>query len=258
MSLAMLVLLAVQSPQATVGDWEWDASTPICTLRQTTPSLETIEIARTPANDETALKIITRSRGKVREGQFHDASIDLYPVGKALADGSLGKTGKGLTVFAVTPDPTFIRYLSGASALAISSEKAKPVRIEVRSATTAIQALRECEDRKMRAWGIDPVAWRALKSKPFPLAPVRDRFSALDYPGEALRAGVEFDAIIRLDVGRDGSVEQCRGLNPGDYRGFEVASCAVLKGAKFRPALDAAGSPVSAPFIFDVRFRISD
>ena len=108
----------------------------------------------------------------------------------------------------------------------------------------------------MSTWGIDPVAWRALRSRPIPLAPVRDRFSELDYPEEALRAHIEFDAIIRLDVGPNGIVQQCRGLNSGTYKGFETASCAILKRAQFRPAFDAVGNAVSAPIVFDVVFRI--
>jgi protein TonB len=108
----------------------------------------------------------------------------------------------------------------------------------------------------MRNWGFDPISWRALKMRPFPLKPVRDRVSALDYPGEALVHGIEVDAIIRLDVAPNGRVSQCKELNPGAYRGFENAACDVLKGARFKPALDSSGNPVPAPVIYDVRFRI--
>jgi TonB family protein len=252
------LVMAQAVPTASIGDWQWDTNAPICTLRQELPASEALEISRTPANEETQLKVTIPARPGVREGQFHDVAIDVPPAGKSLGDGTITKDGKKLRIYAVTADPSFIQNFASASVLAVPSGTSEPAHIGVRSARAAVQALRECEDRKMQAWGIDSAAWRSLKSRPIPLAPVRDRFSALDYPPDALRAGIEFDAIIRLDVAADGRVQECRGLNPGSYKGFEAASCEVLKGAHFRPALDASGNPVSAPILFDVVFRIDN
>jgi TonB family protein len=108
----------------------------------------------------------------------------------------------------------------------------------------------------MREWGIDPRAWRNLQSRPLPTEHVKERFHELDYPADALAANVEADAVIRLDVAPDGSVTNCGMVNAGVPKSFEVASCNVLKSAKFKPATDARGKPVSAPIVYDVRFRI--
>lgn len=254
-----LLVLSQSSPavSADLSDWQWDLETPICTLRQEIPSGGRIELRRTPANDETELSITIRTGPKLREGKYHDAALTSFPGARAVGDISVSRDDEGqLQVHAVTPDPMFIESISSASALEVVHQKIAPIRIAIKSPSSAVSALRDCEDRKMRAWGLDPISWRALRSGPFPLDPVRDRFSHLDYPTEALAQGIEFDAITRLDVASNGRVEQCKTLNPGAYRGFEDAACGALKGARFKPALDASGKPVSAPVIYDIRFCI--
>jgi TonB family protein len=259
-SILLLLIQAAQGASAEPPDWQWDRASPICTLRQQISSSgDMIEVSRTPANDETEIKITAQLRSKVREGRFRDGAITPFPADKAVADVALRvDDGKRLQVYAVTPDPAFVGGFSNASALEISHERIAPIKMDMRSAAAATAALHSCEDRKMREWGIDPVSWRALRSRPFPLKAVRDRFRDLDYPAAALAQSVETDAITRLDIAPDGTVERCQSLNSGDYKGFEEAACKVLKGARFRPASDSAGNAVAAPVVFDVRFRISD
>jgi TonB family protein len=253
---ATVLLLATQTGELGAS-WHWDTEAPICVVQQET-AFGKIKISRTPGNEETQLEVTIPKRPADREGKLQEGSINLSPDGTSPAQGFLSKQGKTLKVHAVTLDPSFIQNLSNASALAISSGASEPVRIAFESVATAVEGLRACEDRKMRTWGIDPTSWRSLKSRPIPVEDPRNGFTAFDYPEEAMRAHVEFDAIIRLDVGLDGTVEKCRGLNPGSYKGFETASCAVLGKARFHPATDSAGRPVSAPIVYDVVFRLKD
>jgi TonB family protein len=253
-SFGVVLLLAAQATPG-VANWQWDTTSPVCAVQQENGS-ETIKISRTPANEETVLEISVPKRGGDREERIPDASLDLSP-GKSPASVYVLKQGKKLKVYAATQDPGFIEPFSNASVLVISGGSIQPLELPVSSARVAVGALKACEDRKMAAWGIDPVAWRGLKSRPIAIEDPRERFTELDYPEDALRAHVEFDAIIRLDVATDGTVEKCRGLNPGSYKGFETASCAVLTKAKFHPAIDSAGNPVIAPIVYDVIFRIA-
>lgn len=251
---------AAQPTSTDVTGWQWDRDTPLCGLIQRIPqSGETLEIRRTPANDETEILITLSAKMRAHEGQFHDAVITTSSGSSAIGDLSLGadKYGQAKVHF-VTPDPKFIDYLSTASALEISHDKVAPLKVAVTSSASAVAALHSCEDRKMLAWGINPVGWHSLRSHPFPLNHIRDRFSALDYPAEALAQHVEADVITELDVDTSGRVSKCRALNPGGYRGFEQAVCDVLKGAQFEAALDASGNRVPAPILFDIIFRIDD
>jgi TonB family protein len=257
---ASCLLAGLFGRSSVASDWEWNTGTPICALRQRISSSgDTVEISRTPANDETEVFIKLPRGSKIREGRFHDSVVTVYPSGSAIGDVSSGAGRDGQPqVHVVTPDPTFIDSFSNASALEVSHGRLAPIRLAIKSPLDATTALRACEDRKMVAWGIDSTSWRALRSHPFPLKPVRDRFDSLDYPQDAMAQHLETDAITRLDVGIDGTVEQCRTLNPGAYRGFEEAACRVLKGARFRPAIDSAGAPVAAPILYDVKFRLAE
>jgi TonB family protein len=245
-------------PKADV--WAWDPKVPICSLKQQPyPDGETVEIERTPANDETVLEVTLPPKTKLRNGHFLDATVAIDSGGRFAADVLVGVDKAGRTqLYMVSPDPAFIGQLAGTATLEVVHAKIGSIRVPIHIAPTIITTLRECEDKTMTEWGIDPAAWRSLQARPFPLNHVRDGFSALDYPAEASRAHVEADAIIRLDIAADGRVSACRALNPGLLRGFETASCDVLKGAKFRPAVDSAGRPVSAPIVYDVRFRLGD
>jgi TonB family protein len=263
MHLPVLLLgaAAVYAPATDEPAWVWDQDSPICALRQRTASpVEWIEIGRTPGNEETEIKIKTTipSGSHVHEGRFPDATLGAGG-GGAVANLIVGPAEiDGRQLYAVTPDPAFLTLLSTASALDISHEKIGTMRVPLRFAAEAIQALQGCEDKKMKAWGIDPAVWRGLRKRPIPLEFVRDRFRDLDYPPEALAASAEADAIIRLDVMPDGTVGECRSLNAGRYKGFERASCAVLKGARFQAAIDATGIAVAAPYVVDVRFRVDE
>lgn len=238
--------------------WEWDSKVPICSLKQQPSSGgETVEIERTPGNDETELGITLPAGSKVRKGHFLDATVDTDSGRRFVADISIGADRKGrLELYVDSSDPALIDNIFGTASLEVSHPKIGSVRVPIHVAPAVVSTLRECEDKTMSEWGIDPVAWRSLKTRPLPLNHVRDRFSSLDYPREALAANVEADAIIRLDVAPDGTVSACRTLDRGLLQGFETASCQVLKGAKFRAATDSSGIAVSAPIIYDVRFRI--
>jgi TonB family protein len=255
-AIALVLLVLTDAPANSFDDWQWDRKSPICVLQQQTTPSETIELERTPGNDEVQLRITTSPGPISREGRFHAGMIRVSQAGQSSIDGTVRKKGKRRTFYAVTSDPAFIEEFASASSIEISAAEVTSARIPIRSARLAVEGLRACENHKMSAWGLDPSAWWSLKSHPIPLSQVRDRFSALDYPRDALSAGVEFDSIIRLDVSAAGDVEKCTELNPSAYKGFETASCAVLKGARFQPALDGLGKPVPAPIIYDVVFRI--
>jgi Gram-negative bacterial tonB protein. len=256
---APLLLAAVaQASASNAVVWHWNRQTQTCALQSVSSSGDTVEVSRTPANDETGIMLTVRSSTNVRDGRFGGA-IKLDSGEQAVADvvTHLSEANR-LQVYAVTQDPAFLWMLSSASWVEVSTEKDLVVRVPLRSTAAAVGALRDCEDKKMRDWGIDSASWHALRSKPVPLASLRDLFSDFDYPLNALTFLVTGDAATRLDVTPDGTVQRCTSLNASRYKGFAEATCHVLTGARFRPALDAAGNPISAPYVVDVTFRIAN
>jgi TonB family protein len=257
---ASAVFLFLQAPSAlAASEWQVDQRTPICSVRQRNASTgETIELSRTPGNDETELTVSVPAGSKLRKGRLGQGIVGLVPGGASAADLLIGvDEDRRLVVYAVIQAPTFIQTFAGASTLEVSHPKVAPIRTAVRAAAAAAKAFQNCEERKMREWGIDPLAWRGLKSRPVPLKPVREQFRELHYPRAALARRIEADAVTRLDVDANGQVEQCRAVNQPLRREFEEAACRVLRRAQFRPALDSTGKAVAAPYTFNVRFRVS-
>ncbi|MEO7864644.1 MAG: TonB family protein, partial [Sphingomicrobium sp.] len=239
--------------------WEWDSKAPICALKQR-PSADgqIVKIERTPGNDETVLQITLPVGSKLQEGHFPNANVETKSGRRFGADISIRVWNGRRELYVVSPDPALIDNLSNTTSLSFSHPKLGNVGVPIRILSTLVDTLRECEDKIMSEWGIDPTAWRSLKSRPLPLANIRNRFNDLDYPREALAANVEADAIIRLDVAADGTAGACRSLNRGLMPGFQTAACKVLKGARFQPATDSGGTSVTAPIVYDVRFRIGN
>jgi len=264
--LVSALALAVASQSAAAAPtnpqvWAWDSTIPTCALKhQGSPGEGTITIERTPGNDQTELMITLPRGSKLREGRFIDASAATDNGRTFVANLSTADSEMHVD----SPDPEFIASLASTSSLQISHPKLGSVRVPINVPPAVIGTLRQCEDQTMIAWGLDPATWHNFKTRPQPVGRPLDRFTAGDYPAAALQQGVQADSIIRLDIAPDGSVSACRALNRTSkaedlalFKSFETVSCTVLKGATFRPATDQAGKPVSAPIVYDVRFRLS-
>lgn len=217
-----------------------------------------IEVRRTPGNEETLVQIILPEGSKIRKGRFAQSEVALQSGSKVVAaviafQGRDGKTQLHATI----PDPKFLEYLASGTGPDVTQVTINSVRVPITSVRDAVHALTRCEDSKMRSWGIDPEAWRALQPPPRArYIDPRSEFTSDDYPKEAEALHIEGDAIMRLDVSTKGTVNACTQLNTGAYDGFGRAACRVLQSARFRPALNASGSSVAAPIVYDVVFRL--
>jgi len=238
------VLALVFSAQASAAEpantetWEWDSRLPTCALKQHVPAgAEEVMIERTPGGEETQLLVTLQPGPTLDKGHALDAVVKVDSGRAFLADITLSVDGDSRSkLYLDFSDPAFIDNLPATAALSISYGKNKIVRVPIHVPAKLVATLRECEDTTMGEWGIDPLAWRSLRSRPLPAEHVKERFRDLDYPADALAANVEADAVIRLDVAPNGSVTDCGMINPGVPKPFGVASCNVLKGAKFKRA----------------------
>lgn len=152
------VLAVIAPPQAPPGGWQWNQDTPICALRQQISNGDAaIEVKRTPANDQTEL-LVTLPRGsKNGEGRFGDGKIVLQPGDRAVAGpiglGAWSARGGKLQLAVTIYDPAFVQNLAKATKLEISESKIGSFDLPITSAANAVDALRVCEDSKMRSRG---------------------------------------------------------------------------------------------------------
>jgi len=85
-----------------------------------------------------------------------------------------------------------------------------------------------------------------------------DRLLEDNFPRRASQQGIQGVAAVRVRVLPDGQVANVRVLSEtGDY-GFGEACVRTVSGARWRPALDAAGRAVPYDLSFNCRFEIRD
>jgi len=252
-----LYLLAAAQSGSTAVDWRWDRESSGCGLLQAINSRgDIIGLGGTPGNAYTAVTIKDHAGGKIPARTLSGGFVSFGAGESVEADVSVSRDAAGFrSIVASSPDRDAMAKISRASTVEISHPKLGTVKAVVRSAAAAVDAIIKCEDLKMREWGMDPTAWRALKSKPVPLKPLWELLSPYDYPQLAAAYRVEGKVIIRLDVSSDGRVTGCKPLNSLRYKGFEDSVCSVFrKSARFRPATGPDGNAVSAPHVLTVNF----
>lgn len=260
LSPAILLMTASAQPASSPQvDWRWERDTPTCTLRQTVSADgTTVSVSRTAGNDQTSISVGGEQPSYEPPDTFRGAKIIFDPDGQA-SDAIVYVTKRkgGRDVFAISEDTNFLTKFGQSSGIEFTQAKLESIETPVRSAAAAVSAIRSCEEAKMREWGIDPVAWRALKARPLPVQPWTDWLSGDDYPASAVLKGVEGFVIPKMLVGADGSVLSCESIRRNRSPTYRDKICEKLKKrARFRPALDANGNPVSAPFIFVIKFRL--
>ena len=263
MLLPVFILAAVAAQESSSNQpiWTWDRETMSCALREDLSSDGgTFEIGRTPGNSEIWVSLIESAKSGDVHGDYRDGRIRVDPDGNFAAEVNV-RTGvlhrrDVRRVDATTYDQSFLAKFSKAKAIEFWHQELGTVRVPIASAATAVRALQECEDQKMRDWGIDPVRWKSLKSPPIPLEHWSKWLNDFDYPLEAISFSVEGGVVARLNVTADGKVSDCEVMNPSKYKGFEASACyALKKRGRFSPALDANGNPVASTYVVDVEFR---
>ena len=264
MSFFGIVLLGVNSTvqalPAKLADWQWDTGVPNCSLVQSaSPMGGTIKISRTPGSDMTGMSISSADpiapSPRVEVKKLKDAKLSLLPHEPISAEGWIS-TARDVREFrTVSHHPEFLKMLAEASTVQITGKGVEARQLPVRSAAVAAEALRNCEDFKMREWGMDPLLSRKLRSRPKLLNSGWIRPE--DYPLLALRKNVQGSVTVKLSIDGRGIVRSCAPITPDPQSGLSDATCkAVKRRAKFEPAIDTNGNAVPAPYVLITTFRM--
>jgi len=121
----------------------------------------------------------------------------------------------------------------------------------------AFDAMRACTDELVTHWGVDP---KQVKTQSRPAVPTESPGRWLrsdDYPPSMLSKGMPGLVHFRLTVGEDGVPVSCHIQQSTNPEGFDAAVCkAMMRRARFEPALDAGDKPMKAYYLNTVRFQI--
>ena len=133
----------------------------------------------------------------------------------------------------------------------------KPVTLATGPMAKPVAALQKCMEDLVSTWGIDVAAHRKLSRRVEPTNDPGNWIRSTDYPVSELWKGGQAIIKFRLTVNEEGLPVDCDVSGLTDSAEFAEISCARLrKRARFTPALDADGKPITSVYLGTVRFQM--
>lgn len=132
---------------------------------------------------------------------------------------------------------------------------AREVRFETGALDQTFEVLNQCTLDLLAKMGLDADKHVTMKSEARWLN--RDalvRRIVADYPAQA--QGEQGIMRMRVIVGADGKVENCRILKATTTQYLESPACQAMQRAQFEPARDAAGEPFRSLYATSITYRI--
>ena len=121
----------------------------------------------------------------------------------------------------------------------------------------AMSAMRACLDDLLAQWGIDPTQQRSLSRPPQPIDLTRwARRIQSSYPSDMLQVGRGGRVHISLVVGADGKPTSCIPQGYANPSFKEHACGTTMRYARFEPALNADGAPVSSLYAMTLDYGL--
>jgi hypothetical protein len=117
-----------------------------------------------------------------------------------------------------------------------------------------IAALQTCVDDLMKEWGLDARRLVAASRHALPVTDPQTWLGKEDYPREMRQTRRGGAVHVRLIVNQQGRVAKCIGIASEGSLG-DVTCNALIERARFVPALDAEGRPMTGLFVTDAVFR---
>jgi Gram-negative bacterial TonB protein C-terminal len=153
--------------------------------------------------------------------------------------------------------PVSTERLAAIKYLSINSAFNRNVVFQTGPMLAPFKAFDTCVDELMTHWGIDVEKHKALMQSVIPRGYPGDWLTTYDYPVEMLRQGQPAIIEFRLNVGIDGKPTNCNIQLTTRPKEFDAAVCkALMKKARFEPALDASGQPLPSYWRSTARFAL--
>lgn len=116
-----------------------------------------------------------------------------------------------------------------------------------------------CEDDLIRAWGADPVTFRSIAVRPKANQTPDNWITNDDYPAGSLIAGESGVVGVRLSIGTDGNLTECKIVTSSKFPTLDQQTCALIrKRARYAPAQMADGAKVASVSFLRFRWQIFD
>ena len=152
----------------------------------------------------------------------------------------------------VTPEK-----LAAISYVSFKKKQGEPLILQSGALEKPLAALSACVDNLVQSWGFDPVKDKQNQTRPVPASNAAQWLGPDDYPTEMLAQGQPALIQFRLNVDAQGKVTGCFIQATTRPKEFDDAVCnAMMRRARFKPALDSNGIPVASFWMRSVVFQI--
>lgn len=133
----------------------------------------------------------------------------------------------------------------------------QPFILETGSLGPPLAALEKCTEELLGHWGVDVAKHAALSRKAKPKGNPGEWVTSRDYPSEMWMMGKRAIVQFRLNIDATGKPSACNIQQSTRPKAFDDAVCkALMRNAKFEPALDADGSPIASYWLNSVTFHM--
>lgn len=117
--------------------------------------------------------------------------------------------------------------------------------------------LNDCTAHILLTWGIDPEAHRTAQRRATLLEEMKVARAVQQlYPLQAVREGRGGVVGLAILVDQSGKPTECKITNDSGDRNLNAVACDGLMQARFDPALDASGKPITSYWVTRVTYRI--
>lgn len=133
----------------------------------------------------------------------------------------------------------------------------RPVRLMTGSLKAPFDALRSCLDNLITHWGLEPDRLKNQSKRVSPIGSPGRWLTYSDYPATMLSQGMPGIVNFRLIVDEKGVPASCHVQQSTNPEGFDKTVCnALMRRARFDPAVDANGNPMRSYYLNRVRFFV--
>jgi len=227
--------------------WQVDWGEQRCTLLRRVEAEVPLTLALRiiPGSPVPELMLVNPSWKSNPLGYTEDVDVTLSPGGKPLQAKAVSVTlgvaqDRALMIEGFGED--FLDRFAAATTLKIDARRKQLAALEFSGSAKAVQALRDCNDGLMKAWGLDPQELSSLRSPP-KLSDARI-FKPEDYPDSSIRAGSSGTVVVVFLVNTDGRASDCKVVGPSGDPALDGKTCELMVArARFAPAVGQEGLP---------------
>lgn len=243
------------------GKWNVEYAEDMCVLSRTYGSVDkpiVLGFKPAPMSEDLRVVVISAGRAGFSSGTARIvAGANGSPVERPFISGS--PRGKSIRLTAIDIKRTDLQPIDAGGRLAIKAGRGVDQAFSIEQFEIARKGLAACETDLLKSWGMTDAMLAAIATPPTAIGSLAAFLSDSDYPDAAIRSGEQGTSGIRFLVKEDGSLNDCHVIESSGSALLDQTSCRLIMArAKFQPAADRDGKPVTSFSFTRIRWVLPD